>query len=172
MPTPDKADLIEQMLSAHRTDNPSVIPAIPSPASGTRETGAGDTVSYESLRAENTKLHATIRELQDDREFSRQGIEALTSTLTVLQGALENPIREMRMIAIVAGQWSVENADDEAHSMASEEARRASRWADELSGALTASRPATSPAAPSAPSRAPASPAARVTRSPRRETTP
>lgn len=58
--------------------------------------------------------------------------EHSASDPTPERDALSPLIREMRMIAIVAGQWSVENADDEAHSMAAEEARRASRWADQL----------------------------------------
>lgn len=75
---------------------------------------------------------------QGKADPSRKGFEGAPDGVEAL-------IREMRTIAMVAGQASVEGPRDFLARQSAREAERASRWADELEALLAASRLRPSP---------------------------
>ncbi len=78
-----------------------------------------------------------VARLRDEEKAEHYRAEAAESSLTALRQQMQGLVAEMRVIASVAGQCSVEGPPDAKSSMAAAEAERCSRWADALDASLT-----------------------------------
>jgi antirestriction protein ArdC len=89
-----------------------------------------ETRGVRQWRAAHDRVATEMHEL--DKRRVKQ-IEALRAEVARLKAEQEQVAAEMRTIAMVAGQCSIEGPDNVHASMAAAEAERLARWADRLS---------------------------------------
>ncbi len=104
----------------------------------------------EGYRVQVEERYGAVAQWQAEAEMNRQAwlksearaerAEHRVKAVPTADGGLEALIEEMRVIARVAGQCSVEGPQDGAALMAAAEADRATRWADRLEALLKAER--------------------------------
>lgn len=105
-----------------------------------------------ALQAENADLRSQVQRLtrqsEVDEEVAQISVARMEAAETRAEAAeaalqqrswqpeVERVIKEMRTIAMVAGQCSIEGPEDGKALMAAAESERCSRWADELSALI------------------------------------
>lgn len=90
--------------------------------------------TFEKSRAES--IMAVVREIVRGRQLLKSQLTQTQQAHARRTAALEKLEREIRVVAMVAGQCSVESPPDVKASMAASEADRCSRWADDLAALL------------------------------------